>query len=415
MSIISGTTGTILQNMKRNYTTPDHASKISPGEWYDYLTKSNQAPQSSNPEINTQIEENCKERVFNELDFAIKLEEVQAGIKKIKVNKAVGLDKISNEMLKHCTTDTLLCITKVFNKILISGTYPQNWGKGYIVNIHKKGSHFDPRNYRGITITSSLSKLFNLILNTRLQNYLTKNKLIAPEQIGFEKGSSTSDHIFTLKTIIEKYTKRKTQKLYACFVDYRQAFDRIWHEGLLFKLTKLGINNIFYNIVKSMYNNIELQIKIGDKLTDAFQSNIGVRQGDNLSPTLFKIFINDLVDRIKDTENTHPVEIGEYIINALLYADDIVLLSTTKEGLQNTINVLKQYSDTWQLEVNLNKTKVLTFNEKRSNLANQSFYYGTQTIEQVEKYTYLGIEVTANGTFKQAMDTLQSKGLKGMY
>ncbi len=164
-----------------------------------------------------------------------------------------------------------------------------------------------------------------------------------------------------------------------------------------------------------MYNNIELQIKIGDKLTDAFQSNIGVRQGDNLSPTLFKIFINDLVDRIKDTENTHPVEIGEYIINALLYADDIVLLSTTKEGLQNTINVLKQYSDTWQLEVNLNKTKVLTFNEKRSNLANQSFYYGTQTIEQVEKYTYLGIEVTANGTFKQAMDTLQSKGLKGMY
>lgn len=156
-------------------------------------------------------------------------------------------------MLKSCNTEITNCMAKLFNKIFTYSSYPDAWSQGYITLIHKKGSYFEPQNYRNITITSALGKLFNLTLNDRLQKFLNNNNLNSPLQIGFEKNSSTADHIFTLKTIIDKHTKTKSDNLYACFVDFRQAFDRIWHPGLLLKLTKLGINNFFFKIIENMY------------------------------------------------------------------------------------------------------------------------------------------------------------------
>ena len=90
-----------------------------------------------------------------------------------------------------------------------------------------------------------------------------------------------------------------------------------------------------------MYSKTELQLKYGNKLTDKFKSTIGVRQDDNLSPTLFNLYINDLIQHIQRKTDTDPVIIGNHSFNILLYADDVVLLSRTSKGLQNCINTLK--------------------------------------------------------------------------
>ena len=124
----------------------------------------------------------------------------------------------------------------------------------------------DPQNYRGLTITSSLGKLFNSILTLRLQKYLLKHNRITPEQIGFSKDASTSDNIFTLNTLINKYSKRRSQKLYACFIDFKQAFDNVWHDGLFYKMSKMNINNHFLKVIRDMYSNIQLCIKTQNKL-----------------------------------------------------------------------------------------------------------------------------------------------------
>lgn len=117
----------------------------------------------------------------------------------------------------------------------------------------KNGSPSDPNNYRGKTINSCLSKLFNSILNNRLVIFLKENKILNNEQIGFRKGSRTADHIFKLKTLICKNIQ-KSGKIYACFVDLKKAFDYVILSALLYKLLKNGINDKFFNIIKSMYS-----------------------------------------------------------------------------------------------------------------------------------------------------------------
>ena len=342
----------ILQELKDG-KKENHADKIEPGKWYNYLVENNKCKSSKDDDyIIKQAIQSLNTTGFNELDFQINDNEYTDAVSKLKNNKSPGVDQILNEMIKYSDEQTHNAIKKLFNKIFTLGIYPDCWATGCITNIHKKGSLLDPSNYRSITITSSLGKLFNSILATRLQKYLEKYKIIAPEQIGFTKDSSTSDHIFTLNTIINKYTNKTSQKLYACFVDFKQAFDRVWHLGLFYKLSKMNINNHFLKILKSMYNNIKLSVKTRNHLTDQFQSHIGIRQGDNISPLLFNLYNNDLPQHIANLGNTDPVTIGETTINCLMYADDVVLLSTSRNGLQRCIQGIEQFSKKLQLEVN---------------------------------------------------------------
>ena len=132
----------------------------------------------------------------------------------------------------------------LFNSILRTGQYPSQWCKGFIIPIFKNGDPMYPNNYRGITILNALSKLFNTIMNNRLKSYILKHRLVDQKQIGFKKGARTSDHMFVLKTLIDKYTTKNGQ-LYTCFVDFKKAFDSVNHVYLLYKLQKAGIHGFF--------------------------------------------------------------------------------------------------------------------------------------------------------------------------
>ena len=108
----------------------------------------------------------------------------------------------------------------------------------------------------------------------------------------FYTGKKTSYH-FCFKNFSGTAYKKGSKHLYTCFVDFKRAFDTVWHQGLFFKLRQIGVSDLFYNILKDMYRQTNLCVKIDDHITDFFSSNIGVRQGDNLSPNLLKNFNND--------------------------------------------------------------------------------------------------------------------------
>ena len=165
--------------------------------------------------------------------------------------------------------------------------------------IFKSSDPSKPENYRGIAINSCIKKLFNSILNKRLDKYLEKHNIINPCQIGFTSKSRTSDHMFVLKTLIYKYNSGKGGKLFACFVDFKKAFDKVIHSGIKYKLLKYNISGHFYKILSDMYSKSQLCVKIGNYLTPNFNSSVGVGQGDALNPNLFKIFINDLPNIFK--------------------------------------------------------------------------------------------------------------------
>ena len=174
-------------------------------------------------------------------------------------------------------------------------------------------------------------------------------------QTGFRKHYKTCDHILTLKLIIDKIFKKKSY-LSTCFVDFEKAFDTVWRDALFKKLEHMGIRGKILRILQNMYSEVNYSIKLPYGLTDFVSSSTGLKQGYVLSPLLFNLYVNDLP--LCFGRNHDPVTIGKYMTNVLMYADDLVLMSVSKEGLQKCLDDLQIYCNKWKLKVNTQKTKI---------------------------------------------------------
>ena len=170
-------------------------------------------------------------------------------------------------------------------------------------------------------------------------------------QSGFRKGYSTIDNIFVLYAFFE-LLKLKKKKLFVTFVDFEKAFDKVWRDGLWCKLLLNNINGKMYKVIYNMYQNIKSRIVYNNTVSDFFDCNNGVRQGENLSPFLFSMYLNDLEQFLNDrnvngltsiTED-FEIELDVYLkLFVLLYADDTVIMSESKEDMQNQLNVFNDF------------------------------------------------------------------------
>ena len=209
----------------------------------------------------------------------------------------------TNFLIKAAPDRILKLLLDIINKNIETGISCIEWCKGVISLIHKDGPMDDPNNYRGICIMNALLKVLCTLLNERLIKYCTDKKLINKSQIGFWKNCRASDHIATLKTVVNKYINdNKVKKLYACFVDFQKAFDSVWHEGMFRKLENKGINGNFLNLIKHIYQSMTCAVKIDNKCTKPFKYEKGVQQGNPLSPLLFNLFINDIFEAVANED-----------------------------------------------------------------------------------------------------------------
>ena len=337
--------------------------------------------------------------------------ELSSTINKLKKGKSCSDDMISNEMLQSLTPLCKKAVLKTFNHSFTSGFYP--WHTSIITPIYKSGNPFSPDNYRAIAVGSCMGKLFSSILLDRL---LTFKNIYCPdpkEQLGFSKGAQTNDHVFTLKTVVDKYTKKKKVRLYACFVDLRKAFDTVCRDLLLHKISCLGISGNFFNCLTDMYNNSAAHIKISKLLSPKFDIARGTEQGHPLSPDLFKIYINDLSALLK-VSGDYPV-LADVLISHLLWADDLVLLALSPKALQDNINILMEFCNSLGLQININKTKIVIFCPPRSKQTYERFTLADQPIKHAEKYCYLGIIFHRNGSFTAANTELRAKALRALF
>ena len=166
-------------------------------------------------------------------------------------------------------------------------------------------------------------------------------------------------------------------------------------------------------ILKSLYSNLSLRVIVNSySLSNAFPLNLFFSQGDNLSPNLFKLYANGLIDDFD--HSCSPVLLGQKHISCLLYADDLVLLSESQEGLQNCLNTTWEYCKSWGLEINYTKSNVMIFN-KGSRLSNVKFYIDETELEIVHHYKYLGRMLSINGSFTQALLDLTRRGQKAFF
>ncbi len=407
----------IIEKLK-NCTHGKNKSKndVSPSIWMhhfkDLMCKDDNDLSDEQKEVSNFIGKEDNWQIFNSLSFKITDNEIKTAVKSLKKGKACGGDLISNEMLKSSVSIMSPILNKLFNTILQSGKYPKTWASSWLKPLHKGGDTKDPNRYRGISLMSCVGKLFCSILNNRLVKFLESKGNSTKSQIGFTKDCRTSDHILTLKTLIDKYTQGNSKKLYTCFIDFRKAFDSVWRNGLMYKLLKADIGGLFGKLLQNIYSNTSVQIKLDSGLTEEINDNIGVKQGCVLSSTLFKLFINDLPDIF--TENCEPVKLYNEKLNCLMFADDIVLISESKSGLQCALDKLFQYCEQWKLNVNSDKSKIMIF-DKSGRAYKDTFSLGPIILENVKDYTYLGINFTINGTFNKAINTLDQKAKKAMF
>ena len=240
------------------------------------------------------------------------------------------------------------------------------------------------------------------------QNNLSDN------QAAFRPGRSTADHLFTMRSIVNRYLRLHKKNLYCCFVDFSRAFDSVWRDGLFYKLLKLDVSGKFYNVIKNMYSNYVTSVKLPQGVTDSFVTNTGIRQGDSLSPLLFCLFIDDIKNLFDQDDD--PCSVGNLQLSHLLYADDLILISESQQGLRNSINKLSAYCNRWNLKINMAKTKILVFTPSgRIPKRLGTFKVGDGELEIVQSYKYLGVTIASNGSFGKGIQELVQKGRKAWY
>ena len=336
--------------------------------------------------------------------------------KRLKSGKASGLDMLSAELLKHANENFMIVFTKLFNKLLQSRTFPEEWSVGVIVVLFKGGDEADLKNYRGITLLSIFGKFFLGGLFERLNNVVSNFEILEQNQIGFRKGYQTSDHIFTLREIIENYVRNNKGPLYVCFVDFQKAFDSVDHKPLLQQLVTYGIKSNFLKVITSLYDKVKSCVRGNDSLTDIFPCKRGVRQGCPLSPVLFALYLNDLNRHIKAC--SQGVLVDDIPIHSLLYADDLVLLGKDRKDLQSQLDELDKFSKSLKMEVNMNKTKIMLIQKKKSrakSMENTPWKIGDKEVKECTSYKYLGVTLKSTGSFSEHIDKIKEKAHKSYF
>ena len=227
------------------------------------------------------------------MDERVSNNEISNAFKNLNLKSSPGPDLVSGKLL-HSGRDVLMPLLFIFfNRMFELAKQPKVFASNFLVSIPKKGDLWDLDNYRGIAIGSALAKLYCLVLLNRLEDRAVVRP-ISPNQIGFEKGHRTADHVFVLTTVVNKIIKVEKKRLFVAFIDFRKAYDRINRKLLLLKLQKRGIKGKFYRNLKAIYSYISYLTKVRGGYLDAISSTCGLKQGGVLSPSLFNMFIDDI-------------------------------------------------------------------------------------------------------------------------
>ncbi len=319
----------------------------------------------------------------------ISIEEIKRAINKLKAGRSPGIDGISAEMIK-CDKDTSCkMLQDIINKVWNSETLPVEWKKGVIVKLPKKGDLASCGNWRGITLLSIPGKILSRILLERMKDSLDKK--LREEQAGFRKNRSCTDHIFTLRTIIEESLEWQSST-YLNFIDFEKAFDSIHRDTLWKILQSYGIPEKYLNIIKDMYEGYSCSVRHDGKHSEWFNITSGVRQGCILSPFLFLTAIDWVMRRATGINAGIQWTLTSHLED-LDFADDICLTSHIRDHMQEKTDRVSTEASQIGLKINEGKTKIMLINGKSKQAVNLN---GT-AIEQVDNFCYLGSTLSNDG------------------
>lgn len=278
--------------------------------------------------------------------------EVKYTIDKYPLKKSPGFDYITAEVARCLPKKAIIHLTHLFNSVLRLSYFPTLWKFSIIILVPKPNKPPDSiSSYRPISLLPFFAKILERLLLKRILPCLTINSILPNSQFGFRSTHST---IHQVHRVVDAISYALEKKLYCtcAFLDISQAFDRVWHHGLLFKLKKF-LHPVYFLIIKSYLSDRYFSTRFGETLSSIAKISAGVPQGGILSPVLYNIYASD--------QPTSP--------NTLVadYADDKAIISVNNDPviasrhLQNHLSLMEEWYTNWRLKINQSKSVHCTF------------------------------------------------------
>ena len=324
--------------------------------------------------------DDVKLKIFNS---NVSLDEVESAIMSLRNNKSAGTDYIPAEFIKYNKDILTRDIATILNYILEREEFPETWSEGIRSSIFKGGDNLDTNNYRGITVLPVFEKIFEIIVQRRFEYVNEAFKRTDKYNGGFLKGCRTADNHFILQCLVERQLNLN-QNLIIVFVDFKQAFDIMNRHVLFYKIIKSGLHGRLLNTLRSLYSKTHFRVKHFGKLSEPILQEVGVNQGGNASPTIFREYLADLSDYLP--KHTGVCISDAEILVHLLWADDLILVSTQNKDSQKQLDSLFKFCSKNQCIVNEVKTKFMVFGKLRE----VKLFFKEQPIEQVKSFKYVG-------------------------
>lgn len=331
-------------------------------------------------------------------DVDVSVGTIKSLLKELRENTACGPDEIYAKILKELAEFLALPLQILFKRSLYFSEIPSDWKCANVVPIFKGGGKTDPSNYRPVSLTSLVCKLFEKLVKSVIQTHLENENLLRNSQHGFRPGRSCLTNLLSfLDFTTSQYDQGK--KLSIIYLDFCKAFDKVPHDRLILALDQHGIDGPLCKWIQNWLTGRKQRVLLNGHKSDWKQVLSGVPQGSVLGPLLFIIFVN---------------EIDEGITSRIWkFADDIKLAGAVetdmdRELLQNDLNKIFHWTNTWQMTLNVAKCKVLNVGSRNTS----SFYFEEHGLQEVGEEKDLGIYVTKDLKSTKQTDIARKKSLK---
>ena len=334
--------------------------------------------------------------------------EIEYVLKKLRRWKAPGYDGITAEMILAEKNVTPRILFRLFKKMWHAEAKPDDFEIGLIIKLAKKGDLSNCNNYRGITLTSTIMKIFSMLILKRIQD--TVESTLRDEQAGFRKGRSCCDQIFILRHVIQQCVEQRSPLVLA-FVDYEKAFDSV-HRPTLWKVLRYyGIPVKYVNLIEMLHKDSRCRVNVDGVLSGEFEVSSGVLQGNVLSPMLFALLMDYVMKMVKagGTEGINWKDNGQKLTD-LEYADDAVLFSSTSRQLQSLLDRMQDISKEVGLKINIGKTEIM----RTEHADRDEITIDNQEVNEVEQFKYLGTLVANNGSLEGELNERLKKANQTM-
>jgi len=322
-------------------------------------------------------------------------EDIKNKLNDLKIGKSPGPDGIHPRILKELSEVLARPLKKIFEESVKNSRLPDVWKSANITALFKKGDKKSPGNYRPVSLTSIICKVIESIIREKIVSHMQEHKLFSKKQFGFIKGRST---VLQLLKVIDRWTEILDEGgcIDVAYCDFMKAFDKVPHNRLLHKLQMYKIGDVYISWLEAFLKGRKQRVTVNGKSSSWRPVTSGIPQGSVMGPIMFVLYINDLPDSLKNNSEL------------FLYADDTKIFRKIKcqedcKKLQEDIECMKNWSDTWLLRFHPDKCKYMRIGTAKVDDFQYKLHHDLEVMDKSKAEKDVGVTIDENLSFEKHM------------